>query len=188
MYSALRRIALFLPLGLAVAGCVNDTQAPAISSVTIGSSPYIRGNLGTLTYRAVDLMLADAPDVTPDTPLIVASIADADNVEKSSALGNIVADMVRTRIAQSGHKATEIRLRREIGFNRGEGEFLLSRNRRTLMTAPSAAAIVTGTYAASTDVVYVSLKLVSATDAHIIAGADFVVPLRSVDGLLYHQG
>jgi hypothetical protein len=34
--------------------------------------------------------------------------------------------------------------------------------------------------------VHVSLKLVSATDAHIIAGADFVVPLRSVDGLLYH--
>jgi TolB-like protein len=187
MNATLRRVALILPLGLAVAGCAMDnSQTPAYSSVTIGSSPYIRGDLGTLTYRAVDLLLAAAPDVTPETPLIVASISDAENVERSSALGNIVADMVRTRIAQSGHTATEIRLRREIGFNHGEGEFLLSRNKRALMSAPNAAAIVTGTYAASAEKVYVSLKLVSATDAHIIAGADFVVPLRSVDGLLYH--
>ena len=61
---------------------------------------------------------------------------------------------------------------------------MLSRNRRALMPAPSAAAIVAGTYAASFSKVYVSLKLISATDRHIIAGADFVVPLLDVVGLL----
>ena len=74
-----------------------------------------------------------------------------------------------------------------MSFNRGEGEFLLSRNRKALMTMPNAAAVVTGTYAVSYDKVYVSLKLVAVGDARVISGADFVVPLRDVDGLLHHQ-
>jgi len=184
MNDILRRFAIVLPLSLAVAGCMNDSQLPATSSVTIGASPYVRGDLGTLTYRAVDLIPAAAPEVTAQTPLIVASISDTQNVETSSAFGNIVSDMIRTRLVQDGHAASEIRLRREVSFNKGEGEFLLSRNRRALKPPSSAAAIVTGTYAASYEKLYVSIKLVSAADAHIIAGADFVVSIRDVGGLL----
>jgi FlgO protein len=125
--------------------------------------------------------------VTANTPLIVASISDAEHVDRSSALGNIVSDMIRTRLAQDGHTASEIRLRNAISFNRDEGEFLLSRNRRALMPAPNAAAIVTGTYAIGSDTIYVSLKLVSASDARIISGADFVVHLRDVWGMLPHN-
>jgi TolB-like protein len=153
--------------------------------VTDGSAQYVRGDLGTLTYRAVDILLAGAPQITPDTPLVVASIADAKDVETSSALGNIVADMIRTRIAQDGHLASEVRLRGTIGLSKGEGEFLLSRNRNVLLVPPNAAAIVTGTYAASTAKIYISLKLISATDARILAGADFVLPIQDVSGLLH---
>jgi TolB-like protein len=53
------------------------------------------------------------------------------------------------------------------------------------MPPPNAAAIVTGTYAASSEKVYVSIKLISSTDAHILSGADFVMPLRDVLGLLH---
>lgn len=84
-------------LALALAGCGN-TQAPADSSVTSGASPASRGDLGTLTYRAVDILLAGAPDVGASTPLVVATISDVQDIETSSALGNIVADMIRTRL------------------------------------------------------------------------------------------
>jgi TolB-like protein len=184
MTPKLRHFAIVLPLSLGVVGCANDPQTLATSSATIGASAYVQGDLATLTYRAVDLLLAGASGITPATPLIVSSIVDAQNVETSSALGNIVADMIRTRIVQNGHTVSEIRLRDDISFNKGEGEFLLSRNRHALMAPPQVAAVVTGTYAESYDKVYVSIKLVSATDAHIIAGADFVVPLREVGGML----
>jgi hypothetical protein len=92
--------------------------------------------------------------------------------------------MIRTRLAQDGHTSTEMRLRRDVNFNKGQGEFLLSRNPRTLMRPPNAAAVVTGTYATSSQKVYVSLKLISASDAHIISGADFVAPIADVIGLL----
>jgi hypothetical protein len=161
MNTTLQWSVMLLSAGLAVAGCVNDPQLPATSSVTKGASPYIRGDLGTLTYRAVDLILAAAPEVTADTRLIVASVSDTQNVEATTALGNIVSDMIRTRLAQDGRTASEIRLRNEVSFSHGE--------------------------AISYDNVYMSIKLASATDARIIAGADFVVPLHDVEGLLHQH-
>jgi TolB-like protein len=185
--TGIARLALTVLVGLALAGCgLADPDRPGSSSVTAGSAPYQRGDLGSLTYRAVDLLLAGAPDVRTDTPLVVASIADTQDVQTATALGNIVADMIRTRIAQDGYTASEFRLRNEVSFSKGEGEFLLSRNRRVLLHAPNAAAIVTGTYATGAQQVFVSIKLVSASDAHIISGADFVIPFQDVVGLLRH--
>ncbi|MGD0106006.1 MAG: FlgO family outer membrane protein [Rhodopila sp.] len=135
MNNILPRYSILLFFGLAIAGCVNDTPMPATSSVAIGSSAYIRGDLSTLTYRAVDLILAAAPQVAADTPLVVGSISDIQNVETTSALGNIVSEMIRTRLAQDGHLASEVRLRNAISFNKGDGEFLLSRKSRALMLA-----------------------------------------------------
>ncbi len=169
---------------LALTGCYPDRNTPAESSVTTGPSPYVSHNLGGLTYRAVDLLLAGAPDVQADAPLVVTSIANVKNVDTSSPLGNIVAEMVRTRLVQDGHMTTEMRLRNAVSFNRKEGEFLLSRERRSIMPPPHAAAVVTGTYAVGLDHVYVSLHLVSATDARIISAADFVISALDVVGLL----
>ena len=176
---------MLLIAGMAATGCVNDPPGPATSTVTTGASPYVRGDLGTLTYRAVDLLVAAAPQLTFKTPIVVASISDTQDVEATSALGNIVSEMIRTRLAQDGYAPSEVRLRNEMNFAQGEGELMLSRERRALMPAGNAAAIVTGTYAASAEKVYVSIKLVSASDTRIIAGADFVVPLRDVSGLMH---
>jgi TolB-like protein len=188
MMTTIRRLAMAAAVCLAAAGCVTDPNEVATSSTTPDATPYEQPDVSTLTYRAVDLMLAAAPDVTSSTPLVVASLSDARNLEKSSALGNIVADMIRTRLAQTGHKISEVRLRSAMSLRRGAGEFLLSRNRGALMSAPSAAAVVTGTYAVSYEKVYVSIKMISADDGRIIAGADFVVPLGDVLGLIDEHG
>jgi len=156
----------------------------ASSSVSQGSSPYIAGDLGTLTYRAVDLMLASAPQVGAETPLIVTSIANTEKLNSSSAFGNVIADMIRTHLAQTGHAASEMRLRTSVSLKPDDGEFLMSRDRRTLMPPPIAAAAVTGTYAASYEKVYVSLKLIGVSDSRILGGADFVIPRSDVEGLI----
>ena len=174
-------IAALLPL--AMTGCA-DPQVPATGSMTRGDSPYVRGDLGTLTYRAVDLLLVGAPDVAATTPLVVASIADVQNIETSSALGNIVTDMIRTRLVQDGHATSDMRLGSAVRFDKKQGEFVLSRNRRALVPPPNAAGIVTGTYAVGFEKVYVSIKLISTSDARIVSGADFAVPLLDVVGLL----
>jgi TolB-like protein len=187
MNRTIRGLAIVVPLCLTVIGCATDPDRDATSSSTTATA-YEQPDLSTLTYRAVDLILAAAPEISASTPLVVASLSNAKNLEKSSALGNIVADMIRTRLAQTGHKTSEVRLRSAMSLRNGDGEFLLSRNRAALMSAPYAAAVVTGTYATSYEKVYVSIKLISATDAHILAGADFVVPLGDVLGLIDENG
>jgi hypothetical protein len=185
MKGLLQRFAVVLPFALSVGGCaIHDPTLPATSSVTIGAGPYARRDLGSLTYRAVDHLLAQAPEIAAGTPLVVGTVAEVQNVESTAALGNIVADMIRTRLSQDGHSVSEMRIRRAVSFRNGQGEFLLSRNPRALIPPPLAAAMVTGTYAATVDLVYVSLKLVSATDGQIVADADFAVPVTEVEGLL----
>jgi TolB-like protein len=183
-----RRLAMVGVLCLAAAGCATDPDETATSSSTQAASPYDQPDLSTLTYRAVDLILAAAPEISGNTPLVVASLSNARNLESSSALGNIVADMIRTRLAQTGHRTSEVRLRNTMSLRNGSGEFILSRNRAALMSAPYAAAIMTGTYATSYQKMYISIKLISANDAHIVAGADFVVPLGDVLGLVDEHG
>ncbi|MFL5255680.1 MAG: FlgO family outer membrane protein [Rhodopila sp.] len=181
----MKLLAVILPVGVAVAGCGTlDPNTAAFGSGTIGSAPAASGDLGSLTYRAVDLILAGAPDVTGETSLVVASISDVQNVDASSPLGNIVSDMVKTRLVQDGHTVSEMRLRAGVHLAAGEGDFALSRNRRVLAPPPRAAAVLTGTYAVSFERVYVSLRLVSSSDSRILSGADFVVPRRDVAGLL----
>jgi TolB-like protein len=180
----LRRTALALTILLGGCG-LTDPDSVATSSAWHGKTPYEHGDLGSLTYRAVDLVLSQAPELSRNMPVVVSSIADTQKLESSTALGNIVADMIRSRLAQDGYTASEFRLRSEVAL-KNEGEFLLSRNRRALMGSPNAAAIITGTYATSYEQVFVSIKLISATDAHIIGAADFVVPLQDLAGLLRH--
>nr|WP_294545430.1 FlgO family outer membrane protein [uncultured Rhodopila sp.] len=188
--NALRLLAVVLPAALSGAACAPllDPATPGYGSATIGSAPAVRGDLGSLTYRSVDLIVAGAPEVTSETPLIVASVSDAQNVDASSPLGNIVSDLIKTRLVQDGRSVSEMRLRAGVHLNPGQGDFVLSRNRRDLGYAPNAAAVLTGTYAVSWDRVYVSLKLVSSVDAHILSAADFVVPRGDdVNGLLESQ-
>ena len=183
MNNSLRRFAVMLPLGLAIVGCANDFPLPATSSVTLGASPYSRGELGRHLPSSGPHVAAIRchTDHTVDCGFHFGRAKPGPQFR----VGNILSDIkFRTRLVQDGHTAQEVRLRTAIGFYHGEGEFLLSRNRHALMTPPSAAGIVTGTYAVGSDSIYVSLKLVSATDARIIAGADFVVSLRDVWGML----
>lgn len=173
----MKRVMLALGALLGLGAC---TDSPgALSSKLAGSAPYAHGSLGTLTYRAVDLLVAGAPELRRSGPVMVTSITDTQMIEKSTPLGNIIADLVRSRLVQSGVAVSELRLRSAVLMNRrqGQGEMMLSRNPRALMVrAPDAAAIVTGTYAVGDNDLLVSLKAISATDARIISAADFFLP------------
>lgn len=174
----LRGLAVILPLTLAVVGCGNDNSAAP------GRTAYITGDLGTLTYRAVDQIVVAAPGIARDTPLVVTSLSDVQNLDRSSALGNIVADMVRTRLVQDGYATSEIRLRNAVSLQKNEGEFLLSRMPKAILAPQNVAAILTGTYTTTFQKVYISLKFISVSDGRIIAGVDYVVPYEEVSELL----
>lgn len=176
-----------LLLGLAACG-LTEVDTNAASSSAKGSAPGARMDIGTLTYRAVDLMLAEAASVPTGTPMVVATISNVEDLNKASPLGNMVSDLVRSRLVQGGANVSDMRLRSSVNFDRRNGEIMLSRQPGRLIRPPQTAVVVTGTYAAGYNRVYVSLKMVAAADGRIIAGADFSVPRGGeVEGMLRRQ-
>ena len=185
-WSQARRVAIMSGFALALAACgLAEVDNGATSAAAKGSAPAAKADLGTLTYRAVDLMLAEAASVPAGTPMVVATISDVEDLNAASPLGNLVSDFVRSRLVQGGATVNEMRLRNAVRFDRRNGEIMLSRQPGKLMRAPDTAIAVTGTYAAGYNRVYVSLKMVAVADGRIIAGADFSVPRGGeVEGLL----
>jgi len=136
----------------------------------------------------VDRILADAPAVTKGTPLVVASLSDVQDLDRSSAFGNIAADLARSRLAQRGLAVSEVRLRSAMRLSPAQGEILLSRDAPALARPVAPAAVLTGTYAVGSRHVWVSLKLLSRGDSRVLAAADFAVPrYGDIDGMLQPQ-
>ncbi len=157
---------------LALAGCAQPHNDIAFSSITRETAE--RG-LDARTYKAVDAMLEAAPELlTGRGPMVVGSVEDIHDVNSSTPFGNIISEMVRSRLVQRGIPVTEVRVRSSMLLDRTKGELVLSRDRRALMAAPVAANIATGTYAVASGKIYVSLKIVTASDARIVAASDFV--------------
>ena len=176
-----------LVLLLGVGGCGYDAGSglPAYSSVIAGSHPSTADGLGRVVYRAVDRMLAEAPEVDRAHPLVVASLTDMQHLDQSSRFGNLVAELVRSRLVQHGLTVAEPRLRAELLLKRGQGEVMLSRRRRALVRPPYTSAIVTGTYAAGAKWIHASLRLISPDNARIVSAVDFQVPRwLDAEGLL----
>lgn len=177
-----RALALLLLPGLA--GCAGHRPA-ATSSRTPPPDDASASSFGPVTYRAVDRILDSAPVITPGTLLVVASLSDVQNLDRSSPFGNIAAEMIRSRLVQRGMTVSEVRLRTAMRLSPTQGELMLSREARMLARSPGAAAILTGTYAVGDRNVWVSLKLISRADSRVIAAADYALPRYSdVDGLL----
>jgi TolB-like protein len=181
----LRKLAPMMLLALGVAGCAAPSFPETVASSSTDDRSSVQGDMGHLTYRAVDKMLDTAVGLPPGTPLIVASLTDAQQLEQSSLFGNIVADMIRSRLAQRGMRVSEVRLRSAMRLAPGQGELMLSRETRALLSSPNVAGIVTGTYAVGGERVWVSLKLVSGLDAQVLGASDFALTRQGdVESLL----
>ena len=157
---------------LAFSGCTAPYGDAAFS--TISQEAAARG-LDARTYRAVDAMLDAAPELLVSKGLIaVGSVEDILDVNSSTPFGNIVSEMIRSRLVQRGLPVTELRVRSSVLLERTMGEMILSRDRKALMPPPAVVNIATGTYAVGSGKVFVSLKIIRVSDSRIIAAADFV--------------
>jgi TolB-like protein len=133
-------------------------------------------DLVAASYAATDRLINQlAQPLDPSKPVLVASLADVANLDHSSPLGQIIAEQVGSRLSQLGYDVVEARLRTTMAINAG-GEFMLSRDVRRLSQTHEAQAVLAGTYAPGQNEVYVSLRLIRATDARVLAGFDYALP------------
>jgi TolB-like protein len=131
-------------------------------------------NIVQSSYIAAE-QLANQTELNRDAPVLVASLANVNDIQNSSALGRIIADQVGSRLAQLGFAVSEVKLRSTMAINE-RGEFMLSRDIRALGASQNAQAVVAGTYATGSNAVYISLRLIRLSDSRILGGVDYALP------------
>ena len=160
---------------LLLVGCGYYQADPPRSSAELYNVPA-DANLAIVTYGAVDRLMGQAVEpVDPGKPIMVTSLANIDNLDRSSTLGRLLGDQIVARVAQLGYPVSDVKLRNGYVVN-ANGEFMLSRDVRVLAQQHSAQAVVVGTYAAGSREVYVSLRLVRLADSRVVSSLDYSLP------------
>jgi TolB-like protein len=109
-------------------------------------------------------------------PVLVATVADTNNLNQTSPFGRIVAEQIETRLTQLGFQVVEAHMANSMVMN-PNGQFILSRDLRALARQQNAGAVLVGTYLDASNQALGSLKLVRVADDVILGASDYVTKL-----------
>lgn len=155
-----------------VSGCATNGFKGVISD------PALYSQLVAENYHAADALITQArPKLVPDQPILIATIVNIDDLEKSSTLGRVTSEHIATRFFQAGVKVVEMKLSKSVYMKRNEGELVLTREITDIVRNHNVQAVVLGTYGKSKAYAYVNVKLVIPGSNIIIASHDYVIPL-----------
>ena len=125
-------------------------------------------------YRAADALVSiGKPQLDPSRTIIVATVVDIDDLEKSSTLGRYVSESVSARFTQNGYRMVEMKFQNAVYMKSGEGELMLTRQIRDIATSHQAQAVVVGTYSRASSTVFVNLKVVRPESNVVVAATDY---------------
>lgn len=171
--SGRRLVCVLAAVGL-LSACSDVYTNDAAYLTTDGSSSV---DLVASSHQVADRLVDTSQQLLAhDEPIMVASLVDVNDLQQSSALGRIVAEQIRSRLAQLGYVTRELRYRGDILVRAGNGELVLSRDAKSISDAQQAQAVVTGVYAVAETNVYVTLRILRADDGTVISSADYALP------------
>ncbi len=148
------------------------------SNQTVNRTTVKDTNMIAASHRAADSLTTQAAYLKTDLkPVLITSIANITDLNKSSAFGLMISEQIGNRIAQFGFPVVDIRHRKDIKVREKTGEFMLSRDVRKISHQHAAGAVLLGTYATGKDKVFVSVRLVRPEDSRILASDDFTLPM-----------
>ena len=180
-------LAGLLFVSLSVIGCAQPGYlARPANHIEIARAASNPPSLVATSYLAADRLIDNLQaDLQKTKPILVASVVNVDDLEKSSTFGRIISEQIGSRLAQRGYLIKELKLRNSFLIKNKNGEFILSRDLMDIGREQDAQAVVAGTYAAGSRVVYVSIRLISVADARIVSSHDYVLSMgRTLDGLI----
>jgi TolB-like protein len=135
----------------------------------------VKGNLVSIGYHVADRLISNLKQpINSGDSIIVATFVDIDDLNRSSTFGRIIAEQIASRLSQKGYKVKEVKFRQDTIFmQEGEGEFLLSRDLRTISEKHNASAVVVGTYGEVYKEMYVSARIINPSNSLLISSCDF---------------
>lgn len=160
----------FTLFSIALVGCSNSKKDEPIHLPLIDES-----------YKAAEKLMRKSAQfyIDQDKPILVASLVNIDNVQHSSTLGRLIAEQIKSRVAQLGYKVIEVKLRDSVFVQKRNGELLLSREILDITQIHDAHAVIVGTYGMIREAqkTYVNTQLIRARDNVILSSYDFTLPM-----------
>lgn len=102
------------------------------------------------------------------------------DMDESSPLARQLTEEISTKLMDAGYRYQELRKGTYIRFDRGSGEFLLTRNVKNLTRRyGDAPLIMVGTYTATDKQVRFTISLLQTTTNEVVAKASATVPITS---------
>lgn len=146
-------------------GCIRKNWRGTVALGGYGQSIGFSAHAGKTGY-----------DISPPSTLIIASLANLDALNRSSTLGRVISEQVSATFTKTGYQMRELKLGHSV-YVRQQGELMLTREIRELARIHDAQAVVAGTYALSSEQVYVNLKVIRPQDNVVLAAHDYVLPM-----------
>ena len=170
---------------LLLTACTTATTTPNrhhAPSYAVGAQhPLIASSHAAITRITQGLEYAH----TEQAPLLVATVVNVNDLQRSSTLGRALSEMYASALSQQGFNVKELKLRGNVYVKEGAGELLLSREIRDIASQHSAGLVLVGTYSQAAQYTYISLKLVRTVDGRIMRSDDYALPNdRDVQRLL----
>ncbi len=183
-----KNIALIAAITLGLSACANMGigSAPPLTTPQPTYKEAEANEFIPLNQKAASALIAGAGNsLDSSRPLIVATLANINQLEDSSTFGRIIAEQVSGQFSRAGYRMIEMKFRDKVFMRQNVGELLLTREIKDVAQSHSAQAVIVGTYAESDRFVYVNLKLIRPGDNIVISTHDYAVPMdKTVKAML----
>ncbi len=126
-------------------------------------------------YQAIDGLLEQHPKPNDIDRVLVSTVVDINNVNQTTMFGRTISEFLSSRLTQTDKDVIHATVRADAMVVRQEGQFLLSREVRSLAMDYNARTALVSTYAVTDHSVILSLKLVSTVEDSTLAGVDVVL-------------
>ncbi|MEZ0575491.1 FlgO family outer membrane protein [Halodesulfovibrio aestuarii] len=157
--------------------------------VTLPDLRFEPSSLSAENFMAADVIAEQmSGKVSRNSPVLIASMVQLDDLRHSSMLGRLVMQQIASRISQFGYKVLESRLKKEYSIIPREGEFILSRDVSELMKKEyNAQVVLVGSYVPTPYRVYVSIRLLRVADGVVMAAHEYTLKNRREFAVLLRE-
>lgn len=155
-------------LSFVLTACVSAQPEPKQS---------VKFDMTASNYLAAQKLLVDAK-LPVGTTVIMATVVNIDEIEKSSTFGRLISEHVASYFAQNGMSIVEMKFRENVYMKQHEGELMLTREIGKIARNHSAEAVIVGTYALADTAAYITLKMIDPSTNRVISASDYTLPLN----------
>lgn len=148
-------------------------------SGSVRPEPPLQPDATALTQSSGDaadvLHILISERMNKKSPILVATMVQADKLDKTSSLGRLVMQQVGSRLNQYGYHVVEAKMAEGLVMVPNSGEFMLTRESTQLLhkNYPNAQAALVGSYTVNPKTVYFSLRIVRLDDGVVVAAHEY---------------